>query len=311
MSPSLLPPFGSVGGEMVRAGLVLAAFAAIIAIAELWRHRAHPPVEWTRKLIHVSFGMVAMGFPWLLASPWTLLAVVALGGAPILWARARGRLPSLFGIERASRGEVYFPIAVYVLFVLARRQPVFYLISLITLVVCDALAALLGKAYGRHQYLVISDRRSLEGSAVFLFTAFLGVEIPLLLMTGLDRAVCVLIAAQIALLVTSFEAIGSGGIDNLLVPLGTYYLLLKVTPHSVEHTASQLATQIGILAAMLAIARTTRFLSFSGAVAAHLMLYAAFGLGGPTWIVAPALALAAAMVIENTVAPALGMPVGG
>lgn len=306
-----LPPFGSLAGELVRAGVVVASFTAIAAAAELWHRRAHPPVEWTRKLIHFGFGLVAMAFPWLLSSHWTLLAIAALVGGPVLWARARGLLPSLFGVERESRGEIYFPIGVYVLFVVGRGQPVFYLVSLFTLVVCDALAAVLGKAYGRHQYLVTSDRRSLEGSAVFLFTAFLGVHVPLLLMTDIDRTACVLVAAQLALLVTSFEAIGTGGSDNLLVPLATYYLLVKLTPKPVEQIGVQLAIQLGILLAMLAIARTTRFLSFSGAIAAHLMLYAAFSLGGPAWIVAPALALAAAIVVENALSHAVGVPRGG
>src|SRR5205085_7523878 len=141
---------------------------------------------------------------------------------PSAWAGSLGLLPGLFGVERRSHGEIYFPISVFVLFVLARHQPVFYVISMMTLVVCDALAAVLGKAYGRHQYLVTTDRRSIEGSAVFLFTAFLAVQLPLLLLTDLDRGACVVVAVQLAVLVTSFEAIGTGGIDNLLVPIGTY-----------------------------------------------------------------------------------------
>jgi hypothetical protein len=109
----------------------------------------------------------------------------------------------------------------------------------------------------------------------------------------------VLMAAQIALLVACFEAIGTAGSDNLLVPLGAYYLLVKLTPKPLETIAVQLVVQILILIGTLLIARRTRVLTFSGALAAHLVLYAAFSLGGPAWIVAPALALGAAVVLEN------------
>jgi len=304
-----LPPFGSVAGEATRAALVLAAFFALVLGAEGWHRRSHPPVEWTRKLVHFGAGLIATSFPWLFASPWTLAVVALLGAVPVV--AARRALGSVFAVERESLGEIYFPLAVFVLFLIGRERPIFYLVALLTMVVADTLAAVLGQAYGKHQYLVTTQRRSLEGSAVFLLTAFLVVEIPLLLATSVERAACVLVAAQIALLVTSFEAIGTNGSDNLLVPLGAYYLLVKLTGKPVEMIALQLAAQILILIAMLQIARRTHFLTFSGAVAAHLVLYAAFSLGGPAWIVAPALALTAAIVMEHYRVRARGAPSPG
>lgn len=293
MNASLLPAFGTPAGELVRAGLLLVAFGLVLLIAESWHRRANPPVEWTRKLVHLGFGALAAPLPWFIASPWSVLGIAVLAVGPILWARRRGLLPSLFGVERASHGEVYFPIGVVLLFLVGRREPVFYLISLFTLVVCDSLAALLGKAYGRHQYLVTSGRRSLEGSAVFLFSAFVGIHLALLLLTNVERSACVVIALQVALLVTSFEAIAAGGSDNLTVPLSTYYLLVNLRPKPVDTVAVQLGVQLAILIAMLLVARRTRLVSFSGAIAAHLMFYAAYALGGPPWIAAPALPLAA------------------
>jgi len=299
MTTAWLPPFGTWSGEAARAALVLLAFGALVGAAELWHRHAHPPVEWTRKLVHFGAGVLACAFPWIFASPWTLLVVAVLGGAPVFAARLRGGLASIFGVERRSLGDVYFPIAILVLFVIGREQPVLYLVALLVMVVADALAAVLGRAYGQHPYLVTTGRRSIEGSVAFLFTAFLVVHLPLLLGTEVGRGACVLMAAQIALLVACFEAIGTGGSDNLLVPLGAYYLLVKLTPKPLDTIAVQLAVQVAILIATLVIARRTRVLTFSGALAAHLVLYAAFSLGGPAWIVAPALALGAAVVLEN------------
>ena len=295
----VLPPFGSVAGEAARGLLVVLAFWAIVIAAEVWHRRAHPPIEWTRKLVHVSGGLLACAFPWLFASPGTLLLVAAVAGAPVFVARARGGLNSVFGVERHSFGDVYFPIAIFALYTIGRSMRVFYVVALLTMVVSDALAAVLGRAYGKHRYRVTHEQRSLEGSAVFLFTTFLLVHLPLLLFTGLERVTCVLVATQIALLVASFEAIGTNGSDNLFVPLGAYYLLMKLTARPPEAIAVQLAVQLAILLLTLLVARRTRFFSFSGAIAAHLMLYAAFSLGGPPWIVAPALALSAAIVLEQ------------
>ncbi len=295
MTPAAVPW----AGEVLRAGLLALGFALVLAVIELWHRRAHPPVEWTRKALHVLFGLSATTLPWVLRSHWTVLALALVIALPLAWARRRGLLPSLFGVERHSYGEMYFPAGVYVLFLVSSGHRVFYVVSLITLVICDALAALLGKSYGRHHYLVHRDQRSLEGSAVFLFTAFLGTHLPLLLLTDMDRGACVVISVQLALIVTAFEAIATGGSDNFLLPLATYYLLVKLTPHTASEIGYQLAAQLGILLATLAFARRTGYLSFSGAVAAHLALYAAFSLGAPAWVVAPAVALLALVALDR------------
>jgi hypothetical protein len=151
----------------------------------------------------------------------------------------------------------------------------------------------------------------LEGSAVFLLATFLGVHLPLLLWTDIDRLASVIIAAQLALIVTSFEAISTRGNDNLILPLAAYYLLLKLAPKPAASIAAQLVAQLGILGTVMLLARSTRFLTFSGALAAHLTLYAAFSLGEPAWIVAPALALGTFVTLDSVFSRALGMPRGG
>lgn len=287
-------------GEVLRAALFALGFALIVAGTEAWYRRFRPPVEWTRKTLHVAFGLAAAALPWVIHSHWTFLGLALAIALPLSWARRRKLLPSLFDVERQTYGEIYFPAGVYLLFVVSAGQPVFYVVSLITLVVCDALAAVLGRTYGRHRYSVQQDQRSLEGSAVFLFTAFLGTHLPLLLLTDIDRGTCVMVALQLALLVTAFEAISTGGSDNLVLPLATYYLLVKLTPRPSAAIGVQLAVQVAILIAMLLFARRTRYLTFGGAVAVHLVLYAAFSLGGPSWLVAPSLALAALVVLDRS-----------
>ena len=95
------------------------------------------------------------------------------------------------------------------------------------------------------------------------------------------------------------------GSDNLIVPLATYYLLVQLTANTTAGIALQLVAQLAILGFALLVAWRARFLSLSGAVAAHLVLYAAFSLGGPGWIVAPLLALCAFLALDAAYRQAL------
>lgn len=289
--PGWMPPFGTVPGELARAGLVSVFLLMLFVAGEAWRHWGSPPAEWTRKLAHVGAGAVTAVFPWMFAWHWTVL-ILAFGFAGIIFATRRlGLLQSIHGVTRRSEGGIYYPIAIYLLFLLAGDRPVFYLVSLLVLMVSDSLAALLGSEYGKAIYHVETDRRSLEGSAVFLLTTFLAVHLPLLLATDTGRWASVLIAAQIALTVTIFEGISPGGSDNLVVPLATYFLLSIMTPRPAEHIARQFAAQLVITLLVALLAWRFRFLALSSAMGLALVVYGAYALGGAEWTIAPGLAV--------------------
>ncbi|HLM69488.1 MAG TPA: hypothetical protein VK358_18245 [Longimicrobium sp.] len=291
MNAAWLPPFGTVAGEVARAGLVTAFLLVLFVAGEAWRHWGSPPAEWTRKLAHVGAGVVTAAFPWLFAWHWTVL-LLAFGFAGIIFGTRRlGWLRSIHGVARRSEGGIYYPVAIYLLFLIAGDRPVFYLVSLLVLMVSDSLAALLGSEYGKAIYQVETDRRSLEGSAVFLLTTFLAVHLPLLLATDTGRWAAVLIAAQIALTVTIFEGISPGGSDNLVVPLATYFLLSIMTPRPAEHIARQLAAQLVITLLVGLLAWRFRFLALSSAMGLALVVYGAYALGGSEWTIAPGLAV--------------------
>lgn len=277
--------------EALRAALLGVLFLGVLAAAELWKRRGAPHPEITRKLVHCLAGVPIALFPWLLGSPWTVLALGAAFAAVLTWSRRRGLLCSVHGVPRTSHGDLYYLAAVALLFLFGRDRPVLYLISILVLVTADTGAALLGSAYGRRTYAVETGQRSLEGSAAFFVMAFLSAHLPLLLLTDLERPATVLIAVQLALLVTAFEAISLHGNDNLIVPVATYWLLLKMTPHSAAWIGLQILLELAILGGLALLAWRTRLLSASGTMAAHLFFYGACALCGPAWMVAPALAL--------------------
>lgn len=310
-----LPPAGTLAGEAVRAAGVGALFLLVFAAGEAWRRWGGPRPEWTRKWVHFAGGMVCATLPWVLGSHWTVLAL-GVAFALIIWGTRRlGLLGSVHGVERKSEGGIYFPVAVYLLFLLTADRPAFYLASLLVLVVADAAAAIVGSEYGRRAYPVERDRRTLEGSAVFFLTAFLCVHLPLLLVDGTDPALSVAIGIQLALIVTLFEAISVRGNDNLVVPLVTYFLLVKMTPRPAEFIFAQLGAQLVIMALLGWLAWRWRFVTFSSALALVLVLYGAFSLGGPEWLVPPVMGILAFVAYRSLALPAavragIGYPVG-
>lgn len=296
--------------ELIAAGAVGLGFLLVLLVAELWHRLRRPPIEWTRKFVHFSGGLIAATFPWVFRTVW---AVVVMAGVflLILWGSRRlGLLASVHAVERKSEGGLWYPLAVLLVYLLARDQPVFYLISILALVVADALAAVLGAEYGRRMYTVETDRRSLEGSAVFFFATFLIAHLPLLLMAGIDPLISVLVALQIAVIVTQFEAISLRGNDNLLVPIATYYLLIKLTPKPVEHLVHQISAQFVIIAVIGVAAIAARSLTFSGSLALMLFMYGLYGLGGPEWVVAPGVAFATFLALREIWARGMPVPSG-
>lgn len=291
MNAAWLPPFGTFAGEAARAALVSAALLVLFVASELWRRRWNPPTEWTRKLVHFGSGVVAASFPWMFASHWTVLALGASFAVIILATRRLGLLGSVHAVERRSEGGLYYPLAIYLLFALGASRPIFYLISLLVLMVSDTVAALLGTEYGRRIYAVERDHRSLEGSGAFLLATFFAVHLPLLLLTDTPRAATVLVAAQIALTVTILEGISVGGSDNLVTPLATYFMLTGMTRLPAYFLAGQLTVQLVVTLLVLLLAWRYRFVAMSTAMGLALVVYGAYALGGAEWTIAPALAV--------------------
>ena len=259
--------------EVLRGAAVGTGFLLIFVAAELWRRYGDPPVEWSRKFVHFTGGLLVLAFPWIFTSRWTVLVLVSVFAGLIWGTRRAGLLMSVHGVSRKSEGGLFYPLAVVILFTLAYDQPVFYLISTLALIVSDTAAALLGSAYGRTRYDVEQDRRSIEGSASFFLATFLAVQLPLLLMTEIDRSVCVLVAVQVALVVTLFEAVSLHGSDNLLIPLATYHLLMRLTPESPPAIAGHTGALVSILLIMSLLAWRSQIMKASGVMATSLFFY--------------------------------------
>lgn len=263
----------------------------VLAVLAINRARMAASPELSRKLAHVAMGVVALTFPWLFTETGPVLAVavaavlvlVALRSVP--WLRSHVA-PVILGVRRASMGDLYFPLAAAGLFVITRGDPVLYSIPILTLTLADALAAMIGLRYGSVYFGTIDGRKSVEGSVAFLVVAFLAAHLTLLLASPLGRLECVLVAGIFAVVVTLLEAVAWGGLDNLFVPLGGYFVLWRVLPMEPAELTTSLCVAVLLLSLVL-FARNRQTLDDSGLLVGVLIGYISWNVGGWRWLLPP------------------------
>jgi len=272
---------------------ILAALAGLLAGLRRYRAWAAVDPEWTRKIAHIVMGGVTLTFPWVFDAVWPVVVLAALALALMIGLRlyaplhdAMGR--ALYGVDRASYGELCFPVAIGGLFFLTGGDPILFCVPILLLGLADPAAAAVGLRHGRILYTTDDGIKSGEGSAGFFLVAFFCVHVPLLLGTDTGRLETLLIATIVGLLVTSLEAISWRGLDNLFVPIGGYVLL---TSHMAME-ADALLLRLAVVAVLFSVPflwyrRST--LNGSASFMAALVGYVTWSVGGLAWLAAPAL----------------------
>jgi len=269
--------------DLIGAAVLSGIFLTVLVVAELWRRLGQPKPEWTRKLIHMGGGVTCLFFPFLVRSPWVVLAM-ALAMSGLFAGAAHGRLlRSLHGVRRRSHGAEFYPLAIFLVFLMAGDRSWLYLAAVLVLAVADAFAALIGSRYGVIRYQVEDEHRSLEGSLVFLVVAFLAVHLPTLLLTDVPRVTCVLAAVLVAILATGFEAISLHGADNLFVPLAVVVILRKITSLSVPEVVFQNLSLVGICVGIAVVVWCWPFFTLGATIAIILYAYGAWFLASWQW----------------------------
>lgn len=216
----------------------LSVLIGLYLILSLCKKKYQLGAETSRKIVHIGLGLVTLSFPWIYEKTWPIWLMCFLSVSSLLILRHKKFKHSLgealHSVERHSYGEICFPISVAVVFQLSHHNPTFYVISLLVLTLADAFAAIVGVRYGKSHYDASEGIKSIEGSFFFFITAFLCVQIPLLLFTHYDNAQVILVAFLIALIITLFEAVAWQGLDNLFIPIGSYIILDNYLTYSVQ-----------------------------------------------------------------------------
>ncbi len=211
-------------------GAYLYLFAALGA-AEWLRRRQGYSVDFTRKVVHIAAGMtvlflLAFRSRWMaLIPPVSFVFINALS----YW---KGTFRAMETGERWRLGTIYFPIAFAALTWWLWETKPLLVASLMPMTWGDALAAVVGRRWGRRKFRVPGGYRTLEGSLTFLVVAWAATALPLAFLSGTPfpgwRAVPV--ALLVALTTAVVEAISPWGTDNLTVPAVSALILWAMAP---------------------------------------------------------------------------------
>ena len=277
-------------GDWQTIGLAFVGIMLLIGASEGLRRSLGWPEEFTRKFVHILVGVMMFFIPILLDTALPMVLIALLFIVVNLVALQKGLLKGMHG-ARHSYGTVFYPLSFLILVVLCWPENIVVIIApMMVLALGDAAAAIVGESLKQpHEYVLIRDRKSFEGSftmflvsaiVIFLVLNFYPFQ-PLNALSGGDVLWFALVAG---LLVTAAEALSSKGSDNLSVPLSTALVLYFFLNHSPdENLRFTIGVALGLAAALVSL--KLRFLSESGAVATFLLASIIFGFGGWRWTV--------------------------
>jgi len=291
----------ALGNPWLGIGVLVAGLLVMLVTLRAIRARFDLHPELMRKMAHVGLGLATLSFPWLFSTRWPVIVVGALATATLLALRF---VPSLHasvgrvvhGVHRSSAGDLYFPLAATGLFLLANGDWVLYVVPMLTLTLADAVAAVIGVAYGRHAYGTTGEMKSVEGSLAFFIVAFIATGVPLLLFTDVGRMEAVLIGLTFGVLVMVLEAIAWRGLDNLFIPFGGFLLLRVYLGLGAPALLARFLATVALLLVVVAF-RRRRTLDDYALLAGVLVGYVAWSAGGWRWLVPPCVLFAAYTVV--------------
>ncbi len=207
---------------------------AALGLAEGLRKWRDYPVDFTRKFVHITVGMWAVGTV-LLFRHWYLAVIPPLSFVLLNYVSYRREtFKAMETGESGNLGTVYFPLSFSLIIWLFWQKgpgwPGLLVASLMPMTWGDAMAAILGKQFGQYQYHILGSTRSLEGSLSMFLFSLMSTFLALLLLTPFGWLTSFLCALAVAVVATGVEALTPWHLDNLTVPLVTALLLSLITP---------------------------------------------------------------------------------
>ena len=202
--------------------------AVVFGSAEWLRSRQFDG-EAVRKVIHIGVGNIIV-LAWLFDIPQTIAVAISLLFSLVALLSYRVKiLQSLNGVARDSYGTFFYAASIAALFALFWRPGLhaYAAIGVLVMTWGDALAALIGRRWGRRKYVVAGVTKSWEGSAVMWLVSSIAIAAVLsassLWMSGSPLGWGFVVAGSLAIGAISavLEMLSWRGLDNITVPLAT------------------------------------------------------------------------------------------
>jgi dolichol kinase len=217
--------------ELIYTAILAASFLLLFGLAELLYHKLKVKAELTRKLVHFGTGLLTLLFPVLLDNQWFVLLLCASFALILIASLQFNKLRSINAIDRKSYGSVLYPLSVYVCYLFYNYHAnkygktgesyIYFYLPILSLAICDPLAALSGKKFPYGKYKIWNDTKTIVGSTVFYISNLLLAVMLLFCFNtqSLTPATILLIALPIAMLGCLSEAFSGKGADNFTIPV--------------------------------------------------------------------------------------------
>ncbi len=202
----------------------VAIWLGLVFLASAILHRLKQDPELVRKVVHIGTGNVLPIAWWLHMPTWLCVTAGVTFSAIALASHYTNILPMIHDVGRKTYGVFYYALSITILVALFwEHHPQYAVIGVMVMSWGDGMAALIGKRFGKHTFVHMGSKRSLEGSFAMFATSAIVILGGLGISHGIhahDIAVAIPVAAIAAIL----EAYSPGGTDNLSVPLSSAFL---------------------------------------------------------------------------------------
>jgi phytol kinase len=198
--------------------LVSLTFFILFVFLEVLKNKTNIQSEYTRKIAHVISGVIVYFLPyWLNRNE--IIALAIFFTLFLLVTRHLGFFSSIHKVERKTLGEVYFPLGIGLLALYSLPHNLIgFQFGILILALADTAGGLIGSLLGKHKFL---HNKSWEGTLAFFITSFL-IYLVFIFIPGNGSIYTGLI---ICLILTVIESVLALGLDNLLLPIASAFLL--------------------------------------------------------------------------------------
>lgn len=207
-------------------------YLVLFGFTDLLYHRFKVKVGFTRKIVHICTGIIALSFPVYLKEIWQVAVLCGSFLGLMALSERFSWFKSITAVERKSHGSWLFAVAVLVCFIAARQLHLeFYYLPILILTIADPVAAIIGKRLNYKPITIYGQTKTIGGSLAFFLAAIL----ISLVFLELERAYAYevqflkgnyLYLILIALVATVAEFFSTKGWDNITIPLSVVGMLL-------------------------------------------------------------------------------------
>jgi phytol kinase len=192
----------------------------VFLASEILRRLKQDP-ELVRKVVHIGTGNVLLIAWWLHIPIWLCVTAGVTFSAIAFASHYTNILPMIQDVGRKTYGVFYYALSITILVVfLWDSHPQYAVIGVMVMSWGDGMAALIGKRFGKHSFVHLGNKRSLEGSFAMFVTSLI-VMIGIFGITHSIHTRDIAIAIPVAAIAALLEAYSPGGTDNISVPLSS------------------------------------------------------------------------------------------